>query len=308
MNTVEVGANLGEQLAVAEQEAGHHVEVSTAPPAPEIKRDVTLRLVGVELVPAEAGRVTLDAQEQHVGRILTGPEAGMAGLLDYAEFLGMIQVREFKLNRFRVDQSTGRISRGSMVSDPSGVYVCPACKAEFKLTPAEVKKARQRQRTDKPVCRRCDAQAQLQWRHTPPPPLGAGEPISKRLFETFQAGAQGELTETPYLIPRIWSVYPTSSAPSEWAPEQDDVMAGEIMKREAEIGMTIRPFTHAFSARSQTLQSLILESTTEAPGQPGMAVGWLSQAALNGRLSDEYGYTVRLLSARKRRKASSYAV
>jgi hypothetical protein len=88
------------------------------------------------------------------------------------------------------------------------------------------------------------------------------------------------VVETPGILPRIWGVYPTGKAPSDWVPP--DTAADEIDRRvNAAFKSTIRPFHVAYKDSSSAdkpseLTDLLLEASVE------LEVGWVNEALLTG--------------------------
>jgi hypothetical protein len=299
MTAIEVGANIGELMHKAQVEAGHELVVRKPPEEPKRSLSTTLRVVGIELLPERDGTITLDAELEHVGRVLIA-HSNSNSETDFPAFLSGITQRMLRFNKFGIDRRTGKLSRGSMVVEPRGVYTCPACGSSKAYTVSEAAVARRKDDAYQPRCVNpaCTARAVTRWELTPFPALGADEELPKRMYAALQSACAGEYN-TQYLIPRVWGVYPEGKAPTEWVPAAGDIKALAIMARIKTRRWEIRPFTHAIAAQSMQIHGLLAETTTDAAGLPGVAVGMLEQSVIDGQSTREYGHLIRFVPPTK---------
>lgn len=299
MMSVQIGANIGEALNIAQHEAGKQVEVTQS------TENKSLYLVGIEMLPKESGRMTMDAQTRHVGRVIIGPSSDQADI-DFDTFIQRTKTYKLQCNSFNINMTSGHITRGSVVANRSLVYACPACNEQFKLSFSELNRSK-RQRQRPPNCDKCEIKPPLVWRYVDMPSIVQESKLAERMFNAFTTVDTKATSLDKYIIPRIWAIYSEHEAPSEWAPEVGDYKAAEIMRREREQGLTIRPFQHAMHSKSIAVKGLLLEATiNRATGTPGVAIGWLDSNIIAGT-GDEAGYTVRLKpkeTTRKRKQKS----
>jgi hypothetical protein len=233
----------------------------------------------------------LNALRNQYGSVIIGPSTNIAGMLTEekgkAWFVNKLRRFDLRLNRFYVGDK-GKIKRGSLVAEFSGGYFCSACGAQRDLSSDE-RSALEEMYEGKLPCP-C-GKGYLHWRKMSEV-LSNEDPAVELMFDFF-AGSHG-IPANRVIVPRVWGVYPIDQCPDQWVPEAEDHKALSLAERLEGQGKALRPFKTAMKAQSPALLGLILEGTVTGGGKPCLMVGCLAQSDIQGMLSAEYGYTMRL--------------
>ena len=304
-----IGANLGMEIA---RTLAHKNNTGGGPQvaeAPEIQSGVpaTARIVLMEFPGNRTGlygrNITVSAHTPCIGKIMIGPEMGPRDVTGSREFQRELSVAVLKMAPFRVNAKTGLLrSRGSLVAEVPGNYVCPACSTIYAFNNKQIKELLKIGK-GKLYCNKEGCVHNLTWRRSPrtmPSPEDASVQAMRHEYMT----AEPVLRET--MIPRIWAVFDIDRAPVEWAPSKSDVKAQEIYQRSHESGRTIIPcrdYIALCAERSNSKQAsmpgfrgLISETTLDSNGVPGPAVGFVRPEFLYppaDAADSLLGYTVR---------------